>query len=54
MVTPNTLVDHFNGKSTDDKPTNGVRNGSVFFEMDTGLTYMFDEEHTEWLVQPSN
>ena len=36
------------GKSTDVKPTNRIGNGSVFHEIDTSKTYLFDEEHTEW------
>lgn len=42
------------GLSTDTKPTtdiNGVviKNGSVFFAMDTGSVYMFDEQNHRWL-----
>lgn len=36
------------GKSTDVKPTNRIGNGSVFHEIDTSKTYLFDEEHKEW------
>ena len=35
------------GKSTDVKPTNRIGNGSVFYEIDTSKTYLFDEEHKE-------
>ncbi len=38
----------FRGLSTDDKPTKGVGNGSIFFEMDTGKVYMYDEQNKEW------
>lgn len=41
-----------NGLSTDSKPTI-VANGSEFFEMDTGSTYMFDEEGAVWDEQPA-
>ena len=36
------------GLSTDDKPMEGVPNGSSFLEMDTGNVYVFDEENTQW------
>lgn len=39
----------FHGLSTDTKPT-GCSNGSVFFEMDTGLVYLYDAENIEWNV----
>ena len=35
------------GKSTDVKPTERIGNGSVFHEIDTSKTYLFDEEHKE-------
>ena len=35
------------GKSTDVKPTKRIGNGSVFHEIDTSKTYLFDEEHKE-------
>lgn len=41
----------FYGLSTDNKPTDGVVNASVFYEMDTGTVFMFDEEHKVWLEQ---
>ncbi len=34
--------------STDTKPTFSVTNGSRLLEMDTGKTYMFDEENATW------
>lgn len=34
--------------STDAKPTDGIANGSVLFEMDTGTMYKFDEENVAW------
>ncbi len=44
------------GKSSDTKPTisyNGltIKNGSTFYEMDTGNIYMYDEEAKTWLLQ---
>jgi len=44
------------GKSTDTKPTvsyNGltIKNGSTFYEMNTGDIYMYDEEAKTWLLQ---
>lgn len=38
------------GLSTDVKPTD-VCNSSVFYEMDTGSLYMFDEQNKVWLKQ---
>lgn len=35
------------GLSTDDKPE-GVANGSIFIEMDTGTVYFYDAEGEEW------
>ena len=35
--------------STDTKPTEGVANGSICIEMDTGKIYMFNEAGAEWL-----
>ena len=44
----------FYGKSTDTKPTEGLLTGSTFYEIDTGKTYMFDEDGapgSEWIDQ---
>lgn len=41
----------FYGKSTDEKPTEDVRNADVFYEMDTTDVYLFDEETKTWLKQ---
>lgn len=48
MVTVSNLTDEYNGLSTDTKPTDGVRNGSVFIEIDSGKIYFYDEENSEW------
>lgn len=44
------------GKSTDTKPTvkfQGLKiyNGSVYYEMDTKKSYLYDEENNTWLAQ---
>ena len=39
---------------TDTKPTTGIANGSKCIEMDTGKTYMFNEEDSEWEELPSS
>lgn len=51
MVTVDNLTDEYDGLSTDTKPTDGVRNGSVFVEMDTGKEYLFDAENDQWVEQ---
>lgn len=38
----------YRGLSTDTKPTEGIVNGSIFIEIDTGKIYMFDEENEQW------
>ena len=53
MVTVNNLIDEYDGLKDDTKPTDGVRNGSVFVEMDTGKIYLFDEQNGEWIDQTS-
>lgn len=35
--------------STDSKPTEGVQNGSIVIEMDTGKLYMYNEAGTAWV-----
>lgn len=58
MVTLNKVGYHnnlrnaeFYGNSSDIKPIEEVPNGSVYFEMDTSLTYLFDEENKVWHQQ---
>lgn len=34
--------------STDEKPVDGIANGSWLYEMDTGTFYCFDEENRKW------
>lgn len=39
------------GLSTDTKPTDGIPNGSTFYEINTQDVYMFDEENQTWIKQ---
>ena len=41
------------GLSSDDKPVEGLATGSKFTEVDTGITYLFDEVSAEWFAQGS-
>lgn len=41
----------YNGLSTDPKPTEGVKNADIFYEMDTKKVYLFDEDGQQWLEQ---
>ena len=48
------IIAKFVGLSTDEKPSFVEPfiehlNGSTFFEMDTGLTYWFDEDRRAWI-----
>lgn len=36
------------GNSNDTKPTENIKNGSVFIETDTLNAFMFDETNTAW------
>lgn len=38
----------FAGKSTDTKPTDGVMTGSSFREVNTGKSYVYEEEEQVW------
>lgn len=35
--------------STDEKKTEGIANGSVCIEMDTGDVYFFDKSGSQWI-----
>ena len=35
--------------STDSKPTDGIANGSICIEMDTGKIFMFNEAGSAWV-----
>ena len=39
------------GKSSDTKPVEGVKNADIFYEMDTGNVFLFDEQNKKWLQQ---
>lgn len=41
------------GLSTDEKPIDGIPNGSTFQEMNTGKMFMFDAESKTWHEQPT-
>lgn len=45
-VTPSEIY----GLSTDTKPMD-VNNASVFYEMDTGKLFLYDEQNQKWLEQ---
>lgn len=51
MITVNNLTDKYYGLSTDTKPTDNVRNGSTFFEIDTSKSYVYDEQNKQWIEQ---
>lgn len=44
----NAVLSEFYGLSTDTKPTENVATGSVFLEVDTGATFLYDEESEDW------
>lgn len=48
QFTQNTVLIEGVCLSTDTKPTTGIANGSTIIEINTGKTYMFDEEGSEW------
>lgn len=41
-------VVEYGGLSTDIKPTDGVIDGAVLYEADTGKSYLFVKERNEW------
>ena len=43
----------FAGNSSDSKPTDGIITGSSFLEVDTGITFLFDEDVAGWVAQGS-
>ena len=45
ITTINEKTYEFRGLSTDEKPIEGVGNGSVFIEIDTGKVFIFDEQN---------
>lgn len=44
----NAVLSEYYGLSTDTKPTENVATGSVFLEVDTGATFLYDEESEDW------
>ena len=51
--TADKLLCKFAGNSSDSKPTEGIVTGSSFLEVDTGITYLFDEDVAGWVAQGS-
>lgn len=51
MVSTENMSMEYVGLSTDEKPVDGVGNGSTFVEMDTKKFYIFDEDSKTWIVQ---
>lgn len=53
MITVNNdgKINFYEGLSTDTKPAGKGINGSIFYEMDTGKVYMYDETNNMWRVQ---
>ena len=53
-ITPGQIFRAYAGKSTDEKPGDDdqatQRAGNVFIEIDTGLTYFYDEEEEDWIL----
>lgn len=53
-ITPGQIFRAYAGKSTDTKPaddeTATQRTGNIFVEIDTGLTYFYDEEAEDWIL----
>lgn len=44
-------VVRISGLSTDEKPISKyIDNGSIFIEMDTSKIYLYDKEHTTWIL----
>ena len=37
--------------TTDTKPTEGICDGSIFVESDTGVVYFFNEKSGDWVAQ---
>lgn len=53
MVNPdgeNISMPEYYGLSTDNKPVDDIRNAEIFFEMDTGNVFIFDEENAKWMA----
>ncbi len=47
-----TAIRHYIGKAADEKPVEGVPNGSDFYELDGNHdVYIFDGDTREWVLQ---
>lgn len=54
MITVNHCgkINFYEGLSTDTKPTGeGVGNGSIYYEFNTGNVFIYDEDNTLWRIQ---
>lgn len=45
------MANEYNGLSTDVKPLDGVYQGSIFLEIDTGNIYIYDSASGSWIKQ---
>lgn len=43
---------NYSGTDEDEKPVDGVENGSWYTEINTGKKYRFDKENQVWIKQP--
>lgn len=54
-VNAGVTIRDYRGKSTDEKPTEGVPNGSTFYEIDkvdgVNRLFMFDADTKQWVQQ---
>lgn len=50
-VTYDGKINFYEGLLADTKPTGKGLNGSIFYEMDTGNVYMYDEQNDTWRIQ---
>lgn len=44
-------INFYEGLSTDQKPSGTYLNGSIFYEMDTGNVFIYDEANEIWRKQ---
>lgn len=51
--TDNKIYCRLVGNSSDSKPTAGIVTGSSFLEVDTGVSFLFDEDVSGWVAQGS-
>lgn len=50
MITmiPGGRINVYFGLSTDTKPDTHVPNGSVYYEMDSGNVFFYDQDNAQW------